>query len=137
MKRLFLIPAVIASATFLFDAQQAEAAVPGVDGRGVGAYPACPAVLDVPAIFHFDKIVFQIALEPKLIAALASDQDAIDKLPRQTPLDIKVLDNPKRVADLKGKVLSFLGALVNDQTRQAITINQVTYAAVVCTPKGW
>lgn len=116
---------------------QSSAAVPGVDGRGVGAPTACPATLDVPAIYHFDKIVFQISQEGKLVAANAADQPALDKLPRQTPLDIKVTDNPKRVADLEGKVLTFLGAIPDAEGRLAININNVLYATAVCTPKGW
>lgn len=135
MKRLTLFPAAIISAVFLFDAQQAAAAVPGVDGRGLAAHTACPTVLEVPAIYHFDKIVFQIA--GQIAAAAVADQPALDLLPRLTPLDIKVLDQPKRVADLKAKVLSFLGAALTTENRQAISINQVTYATAVCTPQGW
>ena len=137
MKRLTLIAAVMISAAPHLYSQQAAAAVPGLDGRGVGAPTACPAIADIPQILHFDKLVFVILAEPKLVAANTADQDALDKLPRQTPLDIKVSDNPRRVADLKAKVLTFLGAAVTDANRQAINMTNVLYATAVCTPKGW
>ena len=137
MKRLALFPAAAIGALCLFGVQQVSAAVPGVDARGVGAPTTCPATLNVPTINHFDKIVFQIALEPKLTAASPADQDALDKLPRLTPLDIKVVDNPRRVADLKGKVVTFLGALPDAAGRQAIRIDNVLYATAVCLPKAW
>ena len=135
MKRLALISAVIVSAVFVGNVQQAAAAVPGVDGRGVAAHSACPTTLQVPAIYHFDKIVFQIV--GQLAAAAAADQEVLDKLPRNMPLDIKVLDNPKRVADLSSKVLTFLGAALTPENLQAIRIGQVLYATAVCNPKGW
>ena len=132
MKRLSLIPVVTISAFLAFDAQQAAAAVPFVDGKGIPASTTCPAGLVAPAIIHFDKIVFQIT--GALLAVNAADQNAMDALPRQTPLDIKVYDNPKRVADLDSKVLTFLNAQVTTANRQAIQIGDVTYATAVCNP---
>lgn len=137
MKHLAVLSTAFVSAAFLFAVPQTSAAVPGVDGRGTPAPILCPATLDVPAILHFDKIVFQISPEGKLVAANPADQNALEKLPRGTPLDIKVPDNPKRVADLKGKVLTFLGAVPDAEGRAAINITNVLYATAVCTPKGW
>ena len=48
---------------------------------------------------HWDKIVFVIA--DKIMAAELG-------LPYRSPLDIKVLDDPNEIADLKGKVLEFI-----------------------------
>jgi hypothetical protein len=55
-------------------------------------------MIGLPCI-HYDKIVFQIKNNPG------------GKIPnslKHTPLDIKVLDDPYKVADLKGKVIHFL-----------------------------
>ena len=74
----------------------ASAAVPGVDERGVAAHNDCPATSNTTQVLHFDKIVF--AITGQLQAALAADQAALDKLPRNLELDIKVRDNPARIA---------------------------------------
>ena len=50
-------------------------------------------------IEHWDKIVFLI---------LDTNLAEFTQLPVNSPLDIKVLDDPKTVADLKKKVLDFL-----------------------------
>jgi hypothetical protein len=41
-----------------------------------------------------------------------------------------VIDDPKTVADLKGKVLTFLGALDFPPNRESVRIMQVQYAMV-------
>jgi hypothetical protein len=51
-------------------------------------------------------------------------------LPPNSPLDIKVLDDPRTVADIKKKVLDFLKVPYNQQTRNAITIIDVEYETV-------
>ena len=132
MKRPALFPASIISAVLFFGAQQAAAVVPGVDNVGLPAIARCPTTSNLPLVFHSDKIVFLITAPLK--AAVANDQLLLERLPLKTPLDIKVQDNPARVANLKNKVLSFLGASIDPATGNAekITINQVTYAAVVC-----
>src|ERR671921_514419 len=48
---------------------------------------------------HWDKIVFKIA-NVQLAQSL--------KLPPNTELDIKVLDDPTKVSDIKQKILEFL-----------------------------
>lgn len=55
----------------------------------------------------------------------------LDAVPRRTDLDIKVIGNPTTVADLEGKVLTFLGALDTPQNRENIAISDVEYA-VIC-----
>jgi hypothetical protein len=118
--------------------QQSSAAVPPVDGTGRAAFAGCPAsTLTVPAIYHFDKIIFSISATPPLVAVNPADQPALNALPRNLPLDIKVLDNPRTIAHLKAKVLSFLGATVTPNSFPAVNIIEVEYATAVCNPKGW
>jgi hypothetical protein len=69
---------------------------------------------------HWDKIVFKIN-STELAKRL--------NLTAGTELDIKVLDNPKEVADIKNKVLDFLG--VRDAKRETIQILDVEYA-IIC-----
>jgi hypothetical protein len=127
--RIILPALLIAASPWL--ANPATAAVPPVDGKGTAGITACPTTtLNVPSVYHFDKIVFTIL--NKLPAATATDQQALSALPLNTELDIKVIDNPKTVADLKSKVLTFLGAVVNADTRPLIRIVSVTYAVVTC-----
>jgi hypothetical protein len=132
-----LVPVVLAAAATLTQIQSTSAAVPAVEGRAEKAPIACRADVLAPQVYHMDKIVFDIAPEPKLTARQAADQVHLDALPRITPLDIKVLDNPRAIADLKGKVLSFIGAADTPTNRQAIIIREVLYATAVCYPKGW
>jgi hypothetical protein len=129
----------LALAAALPCAGPAAAAVPPVDAAGSAALSGCPAQLAAPAVYHFDKIVFSIGSSatggPTLKAASPNDQPAVDALPRRTDLDIKVKDNPRAVADLKGKVLAFLGAAPSAENRLLVAITQVAYAAVLC-PKA-
>jgi hypothetical protein len=106
-----------------------SAAVPDVDPVGKGALVRCGATNGVSIrATHADKIVF--LLTGPLQAALPGDQQALDLVPRNTDLDIKVLDDPKMVADLKGKVLTFLGAANTSENRLQVRITQVLYAMV-------
>ncbi len=107
-----------------------QAAVPPVDRVGVPAQIRCGTSAAGAPIFaaHADKIIFR--LSGGLPAVDPNDQPALDAIPRNTQLDIKVLDDPKTVADLKGKVLTFIGAVDNPNTRQGVTINSVEYAMV-------
>ncbi len=54
-------------------------------------------------IFHLSGV---------LLATAPADQPALNAVVRDSRLDIKVLDNPRTVADLKAKVLTFLRAAV-------------------------
>jgi hypothetical protein len=127
----------IGVAAFLIYSAQTLAVVPPVDGKGVPAVAVCPpsaAGTTGLQVLHFDKIIFTIT--GRLLAASPNDQPALDKVPLNTELDIKVKDNPRTVADLKGKILTFLGAAdtvspaVNDN-RLNIHIIDVKYA-VIC-----
>ena len=114
----------------------ASAAVPPVDSIGKPAVIRCgvgPTGAVVNA-FHADKIVFRI-IGP-LLAQLPQDQAALDQIPRDTGLDIKVIDNPRTVADLRGKVLSFLGAVDKPEFRANLDILEVKYAMVCPTTTG-
>jgi|GEM_PF-7128707 len=74
-------------------------------------------------IEHWDKIAFSI---------LDTNLAELTQLPLNSPLDIKVLDDPKTVADLKKKVLDFLSAHYNLEgiqlTPTMIRIRSVEYA---------
>jgi len=74
---------------------------------------------------HWDKIIFEI--KNKKI----SDQV---QQPKDTELDIKVLDDPNEVADLKKKILDFLGLPINSENRKGIKILNVEFS-VLCTEK--
>lgn len=118
-------------------ASQVMAAVPVVDNIGKAANASCkPAVNAAGAasltqpLLHFDKIIF--AITDKLQAINPDEQGNLEKLPRNTELDIKVIDNPRTVADLRGKVLSFLGAVPSPEFYPAIKIIDVDYAVIVC-----
>jgi len=107
-----------------------RADVPPVENTGRGAVIRCgvnPAGGTVFAV-HADKIIF--SLTGNLQAIAAADQAALNAVPRDTELDIKVLDNPKAIADLKGKVLSFIAAVDNAAARQQVKIIDVEYAMV-------
>jgi hypothetical protein len=128
-----ILSSVILAAVPALYSLSAEAAVPATDRVGTAAFSGCPTVIPAPAtgrIYHFDKIIFVIT--GPLVATLAADQPALDAKPRNTPLDIKVVDRPTTVADLKGKVLTFLGATTSVANRNGIRIDSVEYASVVC-----
>lgn len=128
----FLISVMFAAMPALYTLS-AEAVVPATDRAGTAAYTGCPTVIPTPTtgrIYHFDKIVFGIT--GPLQAILAADQAALDAKPRNTPLDIKVVDRPATVADLKGKVLAFMQAANTVANRNNIQIDTVAYADVVC-----
>jgi hypothetical protein len=101
--------------------------VPPVDRVGKPARIPCNTTTGIEAK-HADKIIFKIT--GMLVALSPAEQGKLDMIPRDTELDIKVLDDPKTVADLKGKVLTFLGAVDNAAARQAVTIIDVEYAMV-------
>ncbi len=121
----------ISVAAFVLCSSQVLAAVPKVDGNGLPAVGTCaqPATLH-----HFDKIIFTVT--DKLRAAITTDQNQLNALPLKTELDIKVKDNPRTVADLKGKILTFLGAAdsVQSKNRSKIRIIDVEYAVICALP---
>jgi hypothetical protein len=132
MNKLSMLSALFVAAEMLFS-NQAIAAVPPLDGKGVPAVISCPTTLAQPTAAYSDKIIFLI-IGP-LKAANSADQPALDNLPRQTELDIKIRDNPKTIAFLKSKVLTFLGAVVDATNAGNIQIRDVEYTAIVC-PKA-
>ena len=77
--------------------------------------PICPA----SHVQHWDKIVFFIK-SPNLAGNL--------HLVPETEYDIKVLDDPHKVADIKQKVLDFLN--VPNEPRDSIHILEVGYAMI-------
>src|SRR5262245_11406245 len=108
MKKSMLLSVVIAAAT-VAAADMAYAAVPPVDPACEPTLSACPTGGKPNTVYHFDKVIFQIAAG-NLVPIIPADAAALNALPRSTDLDIKIIDNPKTVADLESKVLSFLGA---------------------------
>lgn len=132
MNKLSIVLASGLTAAMLF-CQSATAAVPPIEDKGVPAVTTCPTTLQQYTAGYSDKIVFKII--GTLIANLPADQPALDKLPRGTELDIKVRDNPKYVANIKNKVLTFLGAQPGGNNVGSIQIVDVSYTAIVC-PKS-
>jgi hypothetical protein len=113
-----------------------QAAVPPVDAIGRPAVVVCGVTAAGAPIrtAHMDKIIFQIVAD--LRAQLDADQAALDAVPKKTDLDIKVIDNPTTVADLEGKVLTFLGAADTQENRDAIRISDVEYAVICPRPQA-
>ena len=127
-----LAPIAIAMAAVLPAVSRAD--IPEVDGTGRPANVVCktlPGGTVVRAV-HMDKIIFQIT--GPLTALNAADQMALNLVRQQTTLDIKVLDDPRTVADVKGKVLTFLGAADTAVNRSAVKIDDVDYAVVCPNP---
>jgi hypothetical protein len=122
-----ILSAAIAASLFV----SAQAAVPPVDAVGKAGNIRCKAVAGGGVIraVHTDKIIFELTGTP--VAALAADQPALNQIPVNDELDIKVLDDPNTVADLKGKVLTFLVAADTSANRMLVRIIDVDYA-VVC-----
>jgi hypothetical protein len=111
-----------------------HADVPLVDGTGRPARVVCkilPGGSQIVAT-HMDKIIFKIV--GPLTALNAADQMALNAVPHQTTLDIKVLDDSRTVADVKGKVLTFLGAADTAFNRGSLEIDDVDYAVVCPNP---
>ena len=109
-----------------------QAVVPKVEGVGRPAITSCPITASTSArAFHSDKIVFMIG-EGVLQPLAAADIVTLNRLPRLTELDIKIRDNPEAVADIKAKVLTFLGAANTASNRDLIKVTDVEYTAVLC-----
>ena len=110
--------------------------VPPVDPGGRPARILCGSTAGGQQVFaaHADKIIF--TLSGALVAQQQADQAALNAVPRDTELDIKVLDDPRTIADLKGKVLSFIRAADNAAARAAVKIIDVDYAMVCPTAAG-
>ena len=124
-----LILAAILPATSFAD-------VPPVDAVGRPARILCGTTPGGQQVFaaHADKIIF--TLSGALVAQQQADQAALDNVPRDTELDIKVLDDPRTIADLTGKVLSFIRAVDSAVARAAVKIIDVEYAMVCPTAAG-
>lgn len=123
-----LLAAIIPATSF--------ADVPPVDPAGRPARILCGNTAGGQQVFaaHADKIIF--TLSGALVAQQQADQAALNAVPRDTELDIKVLDDPRTIADLKGKVLSFIRAADNAAARAAVKIIDVDYAMVCPTAAG-
>ena len=108
----------------------ALAVVPTVESVAAPAQIRCNVTAGANNVYavHADKIIFR--LTGPLQAVDPADQAALDKIPRNSELDIKVLDNPFSVADLRGKVLSFIAAVDNANARQFVAIVDIDYAMV-------
>lgn len=114
----------------------ALSAVPIVETVGKGAITTCPSITTTgqAQVYHSDKIVFIIG-NGNLQPLVAADFGALNALPRLTELDIKIRDNPLAVADLKAKLLFFLGAANTGTNRALVKITDIEYATAVC-PKA-
>ena len=133
MKSIYLSSVAI-FATTMMNISTVFAAVPAIEIIGRSAIVTCPTTLNVPTVYHSDKVIFEIG-QNELIAptgASATTIDALKKLPRLTPLDIKIQDDPKKIAHLKRKVITFLGAADIPTNADNIQIKEVEYTAVIC-----
>ncbi len=124
-----LLLAAIIPATSLAD-------VPPVDPVGRPARIVCGIAAGGQQVFaaHADKIIFTIS--GAMVAQQPQDQAALNAVPRDSELDIKVLDDPRTIADLKGKVLSFMRAVDSAVARANLKIIDVDYAMVCPTAAG-
>lgn len=101
-----------------------------VDFFGKPAQVRCPSPAGAMVRgVHMDKIIFHITGD--LAAPDPVVQAQLNLIPKNSKLDIKVLDDPTTIADLKGKVLTFMGAPNSPVNRAQIVIDDVDYA-VVC-----
>lgn len=118
-----------AAAAALLAPTLALADVPTLDSFGRPARVLCN-VVGGQAVWavHADKIIFKLINHPQ--AMNANDQAALGALPLNEEMDIKVLDDPTTIADLKGKVLTFLRAVNNPANRALVKIVDVDYAMV-------
>ena len=123
-----LLAAIIPATSF--------ADVPPVDPAGRPARILCGNTAGGQQLFaaHADKIIF--TLSGALVAQQQADQAALNAVPRDTELDIKVLDDPRTIADLKGKVLTFIRAADTAVARAGVKIIDVDYAMVCPTAAG-
>lgn len=129
MNKLTALFAAVFTAAMLF-CNHAIAAVPVIENIGIPALVDCAVDLTHETAFYSDKIFFNIT--GALKARLPEDQAKLDKLPRDTDLDIKVRDDPKRISNIKNKVLTFIGAQPNAANRTNIKIVDVSYSVVLC-----
>lgn len=123
----------LAVCAFALCSAPVAAVVPSLDTGVTPATTSCgkdPGTGGSLRLRHFGDIIF-VVTQP-LFAADGADQSALSQLPLQTELAIKVTDNPRQVADIKGKVLRFLAAADVAQNRQRVQIIDVNYATV-CT----
>ena len=125
-----ILLSLMLSATPVVSTSQALAVVPPVDGKGVPATARCLAGTTALPVLHFDKIIFIVG-QGALTPIIPADFNQLNAVRRLTELDIKVKDDPKTVADLKSKVLTFLGAAPTAANRALIRIVDVEYA-VIC-----
>ncbi len=114
-------------------ASTALSAVPPVETVGRGAITTCPSttISGQAQVYHSDKIVFMIG-QGNLQPLIAADFAALNALPRLIEFDIKIRDNPLAIADIKAKVLSFMGAANTVANRDLLKITDVEYATAVC-----
>ena len=106
---------IVASQPNAFSGEEDITTKPAVDVPGV-----CPD----KNVQHWDKIIFMI--NDSQVAKRAN-------VTAKTELDIKVLDDPHKVADLKQKVLDFLN--LPSSYKQAIQILDVNYAIICSLPQ--
>ena len=103
----FILYLAVAMSLTAAEGASAQSALPGT---------ACPNPFSgVPGnILHFDKIVFRAApdnffLCPPRTTDTDNQEDLV--ISPNSVLDIKVLDDPTRIADVKRKVADFLGKI--------------------------
>jgi hypothetical protein len=128
------ILSILAGLVLVLFGQIASAQLPVPTGRCFG-----PAG-DEGTVEHWDKIVFSISYPTALSSTVPGTNFTNTPIPFNTELDIKVLDDPDTVADLREKVISFVcGEKLKNQCntegkrnlRRFIRIISVEYA-IIC-----
>ena len=85
---------------------------------GSNAQTICPK----ENVQHWDKIVFKVT---------SNDIASSANLPIDSELDVKIVDNPKEVADIKKKVLDFIHIADTPEARRAIEIISINHS-IIC-----
>ncbi|MBL8349449.1 MAG: hypothetical protein JNL87_03980 [Burkholderiaceae bacterium] len=130
MRKLCTSLATAALAAVLALPAPVYSVVPIVDSVGKRAKIRCGTAPDGAAVYavHADKVIFMLLTV--IQAADPADQQALNLIPRNTELDVKLLDDPTRIADLRGKVVTFLGGVNSPASRDAVRIIDVDYAMI-------
>jgi hypothetical protein len=135
------ILSVLAGLLLVLFGQSASAQLPTPSGRCFGSDGGSASDGTVE---HWDKIVFSINYPTALTATVPGTNFTNTPIPLNTELDIKVLDDPDTVADLRENVISFVcGEKLKNQCstegkrnlRRFIRIISVDYA-IICGADG-
>lgn len=122
-KRILWVMSVLVAGSLMYTSAEVSAQT-AVDGGADDEIVIVPQDPKLVPCQHWDKIIFMI-----------KHREVAERLnmPARSHLDIKVLDNPRKVADIKGKVVRFLNMTLPANVppfvkRDDIQIIDVAYA---------